>query len=208
MARLVRNKGDVIEVAQGRLYNAEYGTLLVANVTAQTVLPQGWTYTPDDVEVDDFVHPWKQPEGAHDAYELGAVVSHAGQEWRSIIAANVWEPGVTGWQLLSAGAIPAWMQPLGAHDAYSAGAVVMHNGVGWVSELDANVWAPGVAGWRRSLIEPPPVYDPNVLPDWVQPVGDQGMYQIGDRVQHNGQNWTSTAADNVWEPGVFGWTAD
>jgi hypothetical protein len=28
---------------------------------------------------------------------------------------------------------------------------------------------------------------------------------IGDRVTHNGTDWESTVADNVWEPGVFGW---
>lgn len=40
---------------------------------------------------------WKQPTGAHDAYEQGAKVSHNGKKWTSDIAANVWEPGVYGW---------------------------------------------------------------------------------------------------------------
>lgn len=40
---------------------------------------------------------------------------------------------------------------------------------------------------------------------WVQPTGAQDAYQIGDRVTHNGSTWESTAANNVWEPGVFGW---
>jgi len=43
-------------------------------------------------------------------------------------------------------------------------------------------------------------------PLWVQPTGAHDAYQIGDRVTHNEQNWESTHADNVWEPGVFGWT--
>jgi hypothetical protein len=42
---------------------------------------------------------------------------------------------------------------------------------------------------------------------WVQPQGAHDAYQVGDRATHNGQTWESTAANNVWEPGVFGWTA-
>ena len=31
-------------------------------------------------------------------------------------------------------------------------------------------------------------------------------YQKGDKVTHNGKTWESTADNNVWEPGVYGWT--
>lgn len=41
--------------------------------------------------------PWKQPEGAHDAYKKGAEVSHKGSVWTSDVDNNVWEPGVYGW---------------------------------------------------------------------------------------------------------------
>ncbi|MBR2806670.1 MAG: hypothetical protein IKE18_07815 [Oscillospiraceae bacterium] len=40
---------------------------------------------------------WRQPVGAHDAYELGAKVSHSGKHWTSDMANNVYEPGVYGW---------------------------------------------------------------------------------------------------------------
>lgn len=40
---------------------------------------------------------WSQPLGAHDAYPLGAKVSHNGKKWVSDVASNVWEPGVYGW---------------------------------------------------------------------------------------------------------------
>ena len=36
---------------------------------------------------------WKQPTGAHDAYSLGAKVSHNGKKWISQIDANTTEPG-------------------------------------------------------------------------------------------------------------------
>lgn len=54
--------------------------------------PVGWR------EVVQQGYPaWVQPTGAHDAYALGFIVTHKGQNWRSNYAANVWEPGVFGW---------------------------------------------------------------------------------------------------------------
>ena len=44
---------------------------------------------------------WVQPVGATDAYNAGDVVSHKGKLWRSTVNANVWEPGVFGWELTS-----------------------------------------------------------------------------------------------------------
>lgn len=40
---------------------------------------------------------------------------------------------------------------------------------------------------------------------WTQPVGATDAYKAGDKVTHNGHTWQSTANDNVWEPGVYGW---
>ena len=40
---------------------------------------------------------WSQPVGAHDAYAMGDKVSHNGKHWASTADANVWEPGVYGW---------------------------------------------------------------------------------------------------------------
>jgi len=40
---------------------------------------------------------WKQPTGAQDAYNKGDQVRHNSQVWESNIDANVWEPGVYGW---------------------------------------------------------------------------------------------------------------
>lgn len=46
---------------------------------------------------DGAIPAWRQPLGAHDAYALGARVTHDGHVWRSTINANVWAPGVYGW---------------------------------------------------------------------------------------------------------------
>lgn len=40
---------------------------------------------------------WRQPTGAHDAYPIGAKVSHNDKHWVSNVDNNVWEPGVYGW---------------------------------------------------------------------------------------------------------------
>ena len=40
---------------------------------------------------------------------------------------------------------------------------------------------------------------------WRQPTGAHDAYPIGFQVSHNGKDWISTVANNVWEPGVSGW---
>ena len=40
---------------------------------------------------------WIQPQGAHDAYNIGDKVSHLDKHWISTIDANIWEPSVYGW---------------------------------------------------------------------------------------------------------------
>ena len=42
-------------------------------------------------------------------------------------------------------------------------------------------------------------------PEWSQPIGAADAYMAGDKVSHNGKHWISTADNNVWEPGVYGW---
>lgn len=63
------------------------------------------TWTPTDspslwVRVDDptIEFPeWVQPMGSTDAYAYGAKVSHNSKHWISTLDANVYEPGVYGW---------------------------------------------------------------------------------------------------------------
>lgn len=87
--------------------------------------------------------PWRQPQGSHDAYPLDWTVTHNGKTWRSLVAGNVWEPGVSGWaEEVPEGQVPAWVQPTGAHDAYALNDQVHHNSNLWTSQVDANVWEP------------------------------------------------------------------
>ena len=40
---------------------------------------------------------------------------------------------------------------------------------------------------------------------WEQPESTN-PYMKGDKVLHNGKKWVSDVDNNVWEPGVYGWT--
>ena len=62
-------------------------------------------------------------------------------------------------------------------------------------------WTPDVtqALWKRTS-------DPaEEWPEWIQPLGSEDAYHLGDKVSHNDKHWVSTADNNVWEPGVYGW---
>lgn len=62
-------------------------------------------------------------------------------------------------------------------------------------------WTPIAAAslWAKVLIP-----EPQVISDWEQP-DSTNPYQIGDKVRHKGIIWENTIANNVWEPGVYGW---
>jgi hypothetical protein len=98
-----------------------------------------------------------------------------------------------------------WQEPVADPEGnwpYNGGEIVWHEGRLWVNVTEGvpNVWEPGVSGWHDAPT--------GGIPAWVQPTGSHDAYNIGDRVTHNGQTWTSTVDANVWEPGVFGWDAD
>lgn len=68
-------------------------------------------------------------------------------------------------------------------------------------------------GWNPSLT--PALWtlaaDPSEKwPAWSQPIGKDDAYKLDARVTHNSKRWICTEVDgagnNVWEPGVFGWT--
>lgn len=42
-------------------------------------------------------------------------------------------------------------------------------------------------------------------PEWVQPIGAQDAYMLGDKVSHLEKHWVSTMDYNVYEPSVYGW---
>lgn len=82
--------GEVVLDAAGDRWR---NTLTVPNVWPLDTY--GWENL--DATPPDGPQPWVQPIGSHDAYALGALVTHGGDVWESTVDANVWEPGVFGW---------------------------------------------------------------------------------------------------------------
>lgn len=89
--------------------------------------------------------------------------------------------------------------------AYSAGYKVQYGGklykclTAHASQAD---WTPDASPslWAKVLIP-----DPDVIPEWEQP-DSTNPYMQGDKVTHNGKTWVSDIDNNVWAPGVYGWT--
>ena len=44
------------------------------------------------------------------------------------------------------------------------------------------------------------------FPQWVQPVGAEDAYMKGAKVSDEGEHWISDIDNNVWKPGVYGWS--
>ena len=202
--------GRLIKVIDGELVIA-YERVAAPGYTIYVSDAQssnGWTYYDEELEKEHFALPWKRPTDATNAYNMGDIVAYNGTRWRSTIIGNVWEPGVSGW-VDADSELPDWNQPTGAHDAYIEGAIVKHNGKIWenITKGTVNTWEPGVSGWREAVRMPPDGSIP-APPNWVQPTGAHDDYAIGDKVTHNGFVWTSIVDNNVWEPGVYGWTQD
>ena len=94
---------------------------------------------------------WRQPTSAVDAYPKDWTVQHNDKTWVSLIAANVFEPGVSGWREVASEGYPEWVQPSGATDAYNKGDRVMFGGEVYESVIDANVWSVNdyPQGWKK-----------------------------------------------------------
>lgn len=45
-------------------------------------------------------------------------------------------------------------------------------------------------------------------PEWSQPICAADAYGQGDRVTHAGKRWRSDLDNNVWAPGVYGWSEE
>lgn len=63
-------------------------------------------------------------------------------------------------------------------------------------------WTPDVA---NSLFKAVGFTDSGVS-IWTQPLGATDAYMKGDVVSYNDQIWISDVDNNVWQPGVYGWT--
>lgn len=105
-------------------------------------------------------------------------------------------------QAIDAAAVyPTWREGV----AYVAGERVRYNEILYKVLQDhtsQTAWTPESA---PSLFAKVLISDPETIPEWTQP-DSTNPYQTGDKVTHNGATWISTIDNNVWEPGVYGWT--
>ena len=96
---------------------------------------------------------------------------------------------------------PAWRSGVN----YVTGQRVLHGGVLYKALQDhtsQDDWTPDAA---PSLFAKVLIQDAETIPEWEQP-DSTNPYSKGDKVTHNGKTWTSDLDNNVWEPGVYGWT--
>ena len=96
---------------------------------------------------------------------------------------------------------PTWKENV----SYTSGYKVQHGGKLWrclQAHTSQTGWEPDNATslWAKVLIP-----DETVIPEWEQP-DSTNPYMTGDKVTHNGKTWVSDVDNNVWEPGVYGWS--
>ena len=88
---------------------------------------------------------------------------------------------------------------------YAVGIRVLYNGTLYkvlTAHTSQDDWTPDAA---PSLFAKVLIPDETVVPEWEQP-DSTNPYSAGDKVTHNGKTWVSDIDNNVWEPGVYGWT--
>lgn len=96
---------------------------------------------------------------------------------------------------------PEWA----AGQDYTAGFKVQYNGTLYkvlTAHTSQDDWTPDAA---PSLFAKVLIPDETVVPEWEQP-DSTNPYNAEDKVTHNGKTWVSDVDNNVWEPGVYGWS--
>lgn len=96
---------------------------------------------------------------------------------------------------------PVWKSDF----SYQTGKRVRYNDILYkclVSHTSQDTWNPVNAAslWAKILIP-----DSEVIPEWEQPESTN-PYMKGDKVKHLDRTWISDIDNNVWEPGVYGWS--
>lgn len=88
---------------------------------------------------------------------------------------------------------------------YEVGIRVLYNGILYkvlTAHTSQDDWTPDAA---PSLFAKVLIPDETIIPEWQQP-DSTNPYMKDDKVTHNGKTWVSDIDNNVWEPGVYGWT--
>ena len=88
--------GEAVAVGDRKQHNGILYKCIQAHTTQDDWQPDATPALWVVVSLEEWPE-WVQPTGAHDAYAKDAKVKHNGKKWVSTADANVWEPGVYGW---------------------------------------------------------------------------------------------------------------
>lgn len=107
--------------------------------------------------------------------------------------------------------IPDLYEPWEADKAYPVGKILKY-GVNSDGETQLysvlqehtsqSNWTPDISASLYKAVG----FTPSGIPIWTQPLGASDAYMMGDVVTHKDKTWKSDVDNNVWEPGVYGWT--
>ena len=96
--------GEDVEIGMLRTYKGELYKCVQGHTTQSDrtpdITPALWVIK----SAPGVIPEWVQPDGAHDAYNIGDKVTYNGHIWESSIDANVWSPSAypAGWTDLGA----------------------------------------------------------------------------------------------------------
>ncbi len=157
---------------------------------------------------------WKQPSGAHDAYQKGDSV-RIGYTYLSTINDNVWSPleARNYWlNVTDPDFYYIFKKPTGAHNCFNAGTKIHHkDGEVYQSLINGNIWPPDEypEGWKQLTGKKPTSTDPQpaarfAAPPsataWTKPQGTG--YNYGELVTYKGVTYKSVVPKNIWSPDV------
>jgi hypothetical protein len=95
---LIWIQNELVELGWKRVHNGVQYECIQAHMTVEgqtpDITPALW------LRVSTGIEEWRQPTGAHDAYNIGDQVTFNGQTYESTINANVWAPDVYGWNII------------------------------------------------------------------------------------------------------------
>jgi len=182
-----QNQTTTISIERSGYNSSTNAWEITYRLTIETVIPSAvisaQSITMDLPDVQTFLDSWTTIQGLVDASMQRAIANSNIVEWQEPVESD---PSESAWII---------------GDTVSVGAIRTYNGVTYTCKqlhVTQQSWTPDLTPALWSVYNTP-------LSPWVQPLGAQDSYQIGDRVTHNGNTWESTVINNVWEPGVFGW---
>ncbi len=172
----------------------------------------------DTIEMETYkskhsiIRAWKQPAGAHNAYQKGdTVVGYV-----SLIDNNVWQPFVAFnyWESLKyKGISRRWRKPEGAHNCFNNGIKMSYKRATYQSLINGNIWPPNEypEGWKQltgkrkvitSTQNNKSSKDRPKPKAWAQPKHDTDGYKYGNLVIYKGVTYKSVVPQNLWAPDV------